>query len=71
MKEMKEILVCTVPFIVAALLVYPFVAIIGGNTDPFMWERNDGMFFFICTITFGIGLLFRVLYVREGEHGSR
>ena len=65
MKEMKEILVCVVPFMVSALLAYPFVAIIGGDLDPFMWAREDSMFYFVCTITFGVGLLYRVMFVRK------
>ena len=67
MKEFKEMTLCVVPFIVSAVLVYPFVAIIGGDLDPFLWAREDSMFYFVCTITFGIGLLYRVMYVRGDE----
>lgn len=63
MKAVKEMTLCVVPFIVAAILVFPFVAIIGGDLDPFLWERNDRMFYFICTFTFGAGLLYRLMYV--------
>jgi hypothetical protein len=61
MKELKEILVCTTPFVVAAVLLYPFMAIVGANTDPFMWERHDRMFYFICVVVFGIMLLGRLM----------
>jgi hypothetical protein len=61
MKELKEILVCTAPFIVAAVLVYPFMAIVGANTDPFMWERIDRVFYGIFTWVFGAMLLARLL----------
>jgi len=67
MKEMKEILTCIVPFIVSALMVYPFMAIVGADTDPFMWEREDRMFYFICTVTFGWGLLYRVSDVSKEQ----
>lgn len=65
MKELKEILVCTTPFIVAALLLYPFMAIVGANFDPFMWERIDRMFYAICTGLFG-AMLFARLVAKEG-----
>ena len=72
MKELKEILVCTAPFVVAALLLYPLLAIMGANSDPFMWQREDRVFYFICTVTFGWGLLARVQYVSkwstDGSH---
>jgi len=67
MKELKEICVCVVPFIVSALLVYPFMAIVGADTDPFMWERHDRMFYFICTVTFGYALFCRVRGVRKEQ----
>jgi hypothetical protein len=60
MKELKEILICTTPFVVAAALLYPLMAIVGANTDPFMWQREDRMFYFICTVTFGLMLFNRV-----------
>jgi len=53
MKELKEMTLCVAPFIVSAVLVYPFMAIVGADFDPFMWERHDRMFYFICTVTFG------------------
>ena len=65
MKELKEILICTTPFVVAAVLLYPFMAIVGANFDPFMWERADRMFYFTCTMTFGAALIYRVQYVRK------
>ena len=61
MKEFKEIFMWTIPFMVAAILVYPFMAIVGANTDPFMWERHDRMFYFICVVVFGIMLLGRLM----------
>lgn len=65
MKELKEITVCVVPFMVSALLLYPFMAIVGADTDPFMWGREDRMFYFVSAITFGGALLYRIMYVRE------
>jgi len=65
MKELKEILTCVVPFIVSALMVYPFMAIVGADTDPFMWERHDRMFYAICTALFGWALFIRVDYARK------
>jgi hypothetical protein len=67
MKELKEILVCTTPFVIAAMLVYPFMAIVGADFDPFMWERTDRMFYFICTVTFGIMLLGRLLVLPKEQ----
>lgn len=60
MKEAKEMTLCVVPFIVAALLVYPFMAIVGANFDPFMWERTDRLFYAICTGLFGWALFMRI-----------
>jgi len=51
----------------AALLVYPFIAIGGADFDPFMWERHDRMFYFICTVTFGYALFCRVRGVRKEQ----
>ena len=65
MKELKEIMACVTPFIIAALMVYPFMAIVGANTDPFMWERTDRMFYAICTGLFGWALFIRVDYARK------
>ena len=64
MKELKEILVCTTPFVIAALLVYPFMAIVGADFDPFMWERTDRVFYVIGTVLFGWALWLRVNYAR-------
>jgi len=61
MKALKEMVLCTTPFIVAAILLYPFMAILGGGTDPFLWERHDRAFYFICTTCFGVMLLIRVV----------
>jgi len=65
MKEAKEIVTCITPFIVAAMLVYPFMAIVGADFDPFMWERTDRMFYAICTVLFGWALFIRVDYARK------
>ncbi len=67
MRELKEILTCVVPFIVSALMVYPFMSIVGADTDPFMWERTDRMFYAICTALFGWALFIRVDYARKEE----
>ena len=67
MKELKEILVCTTPFVIAATLLYPLMAIVGADTDPFMWQREDRMFYFICTVTFGLMLFNRVRSVNKGQ----
>lgn len=65
MKALKEIVLCTTPFMVAAILLYPFMAIVGGGTDPFLWERVDRMFYFICTASFGGMLYMRVQHGRD------
>lgn len=65
MKELKELVMCTTPFMVSALMVYPFVAIMGGSTDPFAWERPDRVFYFICTVTFGWMLLARLVHAHK------
>jgi hypothetical protein len=67
MKELKVILVCIVPFIVAALMLYPFMAIVGANFDPFMWERPDRFFYMISSVCAGVMLLVRVLSVSGDE----
>ena len=67
MKQLKEICICTVPYMTAAVLLFPFIAIVGGSTDPFMWERVDRMFYFICIVGFGSALLSRLLYVSKSE----
>jgi hypothetical protein len=67
MKEIKAIVVCVVPFIVAALLLYPFMAIVGANFDPFMWERDDRMFYAISTALFGWALFMRVSLVSKEQ----
>ena len=64
MKEAKEMTLCVVPFIVSAVLVYPFMAIVGADFDPFMWERTDRMFYAICTGLFGWALFMRVSLAR-------
>lgn len=65
MKELKDIVRCVVPFIVTAIMVYPLMAIVGGSFDPFMWERADRMFYAICSVSFGIALMGRVLAVGD------
>lgn len=65
MKEAREMTLCVVPFIVAALLVYPFMAIVGANFDPFMWERIDRMFYAISTGVFGAMLFARLMAKEE------
>jgi uncharacterized membrane protein YhaH (DUF805 family) len=67
MKELKAIVVCVVPFIVAALLLYPFMAIVGANFDPFMWERADRFFYMIASTGAGVMLLVRVLHASEEQ----
>ena len=67
MKELKVILVCIVPFIVAALMLYPFMAIVGADFDPFMWERPDRFFYMVSSVCAGVMLLVRVLSVSGDE----
>jgi hypothetical protein len=64
MKELKEMTLCVAPFIVAAVLVYPFMAIVGANLDPLMWERIDRVFYGIFTWVFG-AMLFARLVTKE------
>jgi hypothetical protein len=66
MKELKAIVVCVVPFVVAALLLYPFMAIVGANFDPFMWERADRFFYMISVGCSGTMLMLRVMHA-SGE----
>jgi hypothetical protein len=63
MKELKQIALCVVPYAVAALMIYPLMAIVGGSTDPFIWERTDRMFYFVCVGCAGTALLARLTYV--------
>jgi hypothetical protein len=65
MKEVKEITLCVVPFIVSAVLVYPFMAIVGADFDPFMWERMDRVFYVVGTALFGWALFMRVSFVAK------
>lgn len=67
MKQLKEMTLCTTPFIVSAVLVYPFMAIVGADFDPFMWERTDRMFYAICTGLFGWALFMRVSLVSKEQ----
>jgi len=67
MKSAKEILTCITPFIVSGLMTYPFMAIVGASFDPFMWERQDRMFYFIISATFGWMMLLRVQYVTKEQ----
>lgn len=62
MKELKTIGICVLPFMVTAIMMFPFSAIIGGGLDPFMWERTDRVFYFICSGAFGMALLARLLH---------
>ncbi len=59
---MKAILTCTIPVMVAALVMFPFLAIIGGSPDPFLWERSDRIFYFICVVCFGYAIYCKVDY---------
>jgi hypothetical protein len=65
MKELKEMALCVTPFIVSAALVYPFMAIVGANFDPFMWAREDRMFYAISTGLFGWALFMRISLVSK------
>jgi hypothetical protein len=67
MKELKAILVCIVPFVVAALLLYPFMAIVGADFDPFMWERADRWFYMVASTAAGVMLLVRVMHVHTTD----
>ena len=67
MKEIRAIVICVVPFIVAAMLLYPFMAIVGADFDPFMWERADRWFYMIASVGAGLMLLVRVLHVHMWE----
>ena len=67
MKELKEMALCVTPFIVSAVLVYPFMAIVGANTDPFMWQRDDRMFYAISTALFGWALFMRISSATKEE----
>lgn len=60
MKEMKTILLCVVPYVVAALMVYPFAAIVGASWDAFSWDRTDRIFFFICVAAAGTMMALRI-----------
>jgi hypothetical protein len=64
MKEIKEMALCVAPFIVSAVMVYPFMAIVGADLDPFMWQRDDRMFYAISTALFGWALFMRVSLAR-------
>jgi hypothetical protein len=59
---------CVVPFMVSALMAYPFLAIMGGGTDPFLWERSDRVFYFICVVCFGFALLHRLHFAQGRNH---
>lgn len=65
MKEIKETTLCVTPFIISAVLVYPFMAIVGADFDPFMWQREDRMFYFVISLLFGGMLWLRVNYARK------
>lgn len=60
MKEVRTILLCVVPFIVSAAMLYPMAAIIGASWDAFVWERTDRVFYFICVGVAGAMLAMRI-----------
>ena len=66
MTRLKELVWCVLPFMVSALVLFPFLAIMGGGTDPFVWERADRVFYFICVVVFGLALFRRVTFNTEG-----
>lgn len=63
MKEIKLISMRVIPFMVTAILVYPFMAIVGGSPDPFQWAREDRIFYFLCSATFGWALMLNIMHV--------
>jgi len=65
MKSAKEILTCIIPFIIAGVMVYPFMAIVGASFDPFLWERHDRMFYFLISASFGWMMLLRIQHVEK------
>lgn len=67
MKVLKEIAVCVVPFVVAAFVLYPFMAIVGADFSPFEWGRDDRVFYMLTSFCMGLGLLMRVLHVHIWE----
>lgn len=62
MKEIKTIGLCVAPFMVSSIMMFPFAAIIGGGLDPFVWERTDRVFYFICSGAAGLALLAKLLH---------
>lgn len=60
MKEIRTILLCVVPFIVSAAMLYPMAAIIGASWDAFVWGRTDRVFYFICVGVAGAMLAVRI-----------
>ena len=67
MKVLKEIAVCLTPFVMAALLLYPFMAIVGADFNPFMWGRDDRIFYMLASTASGLMLLVRVMHVHVWE----
>lgn len=67
MREIREMTLCVAPFIVSAVMVYPFMAIVGADFDPFMWHRDDRMFYAISTALFGWALFMRVSLAGKEE----
>jgi hypothetical protein len=65
MDKAKQILLCVVPYIVAAGMLYPMAAIVGASWDAFAWERTDRVFFFICAVIAGTMLAFRINHGEE------
>jgi len=67
MKAAKEIVACITPFIVSGLMTYPFMAIVGASFDPFLWERQDRMFYFLISASFGWMMLLRIQHVHKEQ----
>jgi hypothetical protein len=67
MKEFRELAFSVIPFMVSAVVLFPLLAIVGGGTDPFAWQREDRVFYFICTVVFGWMLFTRIRYVHKEE----
>lgn len=60
MKEVRTILLCVVPYVVAASILYPLAAIVGASWDAFTWDRSDRLFYFICVAAAGTMLALRI-----------
>lgn len=62
MDKAKEIALCVVPYMVSAMMMFPFAAIVGGGLDPFVWDRADRVMYFVFSGAFGTALLARLLH---------